>query len=131
MILVDTSVWIQIFRDKSGNVTSRFQQITRDRITVLTRFNQLEILQGAKNLDEWKLLDDYLSTQFYLETSEQSWRDAAKIYFDLRRNGLTVRSPIDCCIAQCALENQVLLLHQDKDFETISQVRDLKQARFQ
>jgi predicted nucleic acid-binding protein len=60
-----------------------------------------------------------------------SWQAAARIYYDLRRRGLTVRSPIDCCIAQAALENDLLLIHNDRDFETIAQVRSLQHVRFQ
>ncbi|CCH92663.1 hypothetical protein MICCA_2460012 [Microcystis aeruginosa PCC 9432] len=56
---------------------------------------------------------------------------ASPIYYDLRRQGLTVRSPIDCCIAQAALENDLLLIHNDRDFETIAQVRSLQNLRFQ
>lgn len=47
------------------------------------------------------------------------------------RKGLTVRSPIDCCIAQAALENNLLLIHNDRDFETIAQVRLLQHPCFQ
>ncbi|WP_410503742.1 hypothetical protein [Leptolyngbya sp. 7M] len=42
-----------------------------------------------------------------------------------------VRSPIDCCIAQAALEHDLLLIHNDRDFETIAQVRSLQHFRFQ
>ena len=130
MIWVDTSVWIEIFRDKTGDVVSKFRQITKPYITVLKRFNQLELLQGAKGEDDWKILDDYLAGQFFLEATEYTWREAARIYFDLRKQGFTIRSPIDACIAQLAIENQALLLHRDRDFETISKVRALKQLRF-
>ncbi|MDX2217374.1 MAG: hypothetical protein SFY66_29165 [Oculatellaceae cyanobacterium bins.114] len=73
----------------------------------------------------------YLETQDYAELTNQSWQAAARIYFDLRRQGLTVRSPIDCCIAQAALENNLLLIHNDRDFEAIAQVRPLQSLRFQ
>jgi len=56
-----------------------------------------------------------------------SWSAAARIYFDLRRKGLTVRSPIDCCIAQLALQFDALLIHRDHDFEQISRVRALRE----
>jgi len=59
---------------------------------------QLELLQGAKNESEWKKLDKYLSSKYYLEVSETTWREAARIYFELRRKGITINSPIDCCI---------------------------------
>jgi predicted nucleic acid-binding protein len=62
--------------------------------------------------------------------SEKTWPQAADLYFKLRRKGLTVRSSIDCCIAQLAIENDVSLLHRDKDFVTISQIAPLKQQWF-
>ncbi len=130
MILVDTSVWIEIFRDKTGQSVKAFQEWIGSENYVLCRFNQLELLQGARDEKEWQLLDDYLSTQYYLEASDDTWREAARIYFELRRKGVTINSPVDCCIAQIALEHNAILLHRDKDFEKISRVRPLAQKRF-
>ena len=48
MILVDTSVWIEIFRNKTGRATKAFQEKIGVGYYVLTRFNQLELLQGAR-----------------------------------------------------------------------------------
>ncbi len=94
------------------------------------RFTQLELLQGSKDEMEWKRLDDYLSTQFYLETTEKTWRETARIYFELRRKRITLSSPMDCCIAQIAIESKVLLLHRDEDFERIARIRPLAIERF-
>jgi predicted nucleic acid-binding protein len=44
-----------------------------------------------------------------------------------RQRGKTVRSPIDCCIAQVAIDHDTLLLHRDRDFETIAEIRPLRQ----
>jgi predicted nucleic acid-binding protein len=96
---------------------------------VLTRFHQLEMLQGCRDEREWSMLAAYLEAQDYLELSGDAWQRAARIHFDLRRTGRTVRSPIDCCIAQAAMDHDVLLLHRDRDFETIAMVRPLRQAR--
>ena len=131
MILVDTSVWIEIMRDKTGKVVLAFQEKTRNHLVCLSRFNQLELLQGALNEKEWGLLEDYLSTQYFLETTTKTWREAARIYYELRAQGITVRSPIDCCIAQLAIENKTLLLHRDRDFAMVCEVRMLKQERFE
>jgi len=131
MLLIDTSVWIEVFRDRSGQVRQQIETLIADREVLLTRFTQLELLQGSLNEQEWDLLSTYLKTQDYIELTVESWQAAARIYFDLRRQGLTVRSPIDCCIAQVALENNLLLIHNDRDFETISQVRSLQHLRFQ
>lgn len=131
MLLIDTSVWINVFRDRSGQVSQQLGTLIANREVLLTRFTQLELLQGSLNEQEWDLLSTYLETQDYVELTVQSWQAAARIYFDLRRQGLTVRSPIDCCIAQAALENNLLLIHNDRDFETIAQVRSLQHLRFQ
>ena len=130
MILVDTSVWVEVLRDKTGRMVKVFRERAGDEIIAFSRFTQLELLQGAKNEQEWQRLDTYLSTQYYLEATEDTWRDAARIYFELRKNGITINSPIDCCIAQLAIETQVLLLHRDKDFEKIARIRPLAAQRF-
>jgi hypothetical protein len=130
MILIDTSVWIEIFRDKDGNIVNALRKTIGAENYVISRFNQLELLQGARDQKEWALLEDYLSTQFYLEASPDTWPEAARIYFELRRKGFTINSPVDCCIAQIALEHGAFLLHRDKDFEKISRIRSLKQGRF-
>ncbi len=131
MLLIDTSVWISVFRDRSGQVRQQLETLIANRGILLTRFTQLELLQGSLNEQEWTILSTYLEVQDYVELRPSSWQAAARIYYDLRRQGLTVRSPIDCCIAQAALENDLLLIHNDRDFETIAQVRSLQNLRFQ
>jgi predicted nucleic acid-binding protein len=127
VILVDTSVWIDVLRDKSGSTRELLEERIGHDFYVLTRFNQLELLQGAKDQAEWAKLFSYLEKQLYLEVEDRTWTKAARIYFELRRAGRTVRSTIDCCIAELALEHDALLLHRDEDFRTIAGFRPLKQ----
>ncbi len=130
MILVDTSVWIDVLKDRSGSIVRAFKARTGDEVIVFSRFIQLELLQGAKDELEWSRLDEYLSAQYYLESSEKTWRNAARLYFELRRSGTTVRSPIDCCIACIAMESQALLLHRDRDFEAMAKFAPLESEYF-
>jgi len=130
MILVDTSVWIDVLRDRTGDVVRAFKSRIGDEVIVFSRFIQLELLQGAKDEHEWNRLDEYLSAQYYLEASEKTWRNAARVYFVLRRSGTTVRSPIDCCIACVAMESQAMLLHRDHDFESIAKIAPLDNEYF-
>jgi predicted nucleic acid-binding protein len=125
VILVDTSIWIDVLRDPER--ASIFEKETRHHDLCLSRFNQLELLQGARDEAEWRLLSHHLDTQIYLEMNETSWIGAARLYFDLTRRGLTVRSAIDCCIAQLAIENELPLFHRDRDFEVIAKVSSLQQ----
>ena len=130
MILIDTSIWINIFRDKTQEYSQRLYNFIGEQDIVLTRFQQLELLQGCRDEREWGLLSDYLGGQEYLDMQPSTWPAAARIYYELRKQGHTVRSPIDCCIAQLALENRLLLIHDDRDFITISQVVPLQQKQW-
>jgi len=127
LILVDTSVWVEVLRDRSGRGKTALERALDGEEAVLSRFHQLELLQGARDEQEWSILQEQLDAQVYLESGPQSWARAARIYFELRRTGKTVRSPIDCCIAQIAIDYDVLLLHRDRDFAVISEIRPLRQ----
>lgn len=129
MILVDTSVWVEILRDRSGRPREALEAALDGDEPVLARFHQLELLQGARDEREWSLLREYLDLQNYLEAGPDSWTAAARIFYELRRSGKTVRSPIDCCIAVIAMDHDVLLLHRDRDFEAIAGVRPLRHER--
>ncbi len=129
MILVDTSVWIDVLRDASGRHGRTLTEILGDHEASFCRFTQLELLQGCRDEKEWNLLSSYLDSQDYVETTPTTWKGAARIFFDLRRVGLTVRSPIDCCIAQLVIESDSMLLHRDRDFTTIATLRPLRQLR--
>lgn len=131
MVIIDTSVWIDVFRDASGSRGRQLGSLVDPEDVLLTPFCELELLQGCRDEGEWALLTEYLATQEYCEPVRDTWAAAARVYFDLRRLGRTVRSPIDCCIAQIAVENRRLLLHRDHDFEVIAEIRPLQQRFIQ
>ena len=129
MLLIDTSVWIKLFRDKRGKFKQTLTKAIDGKDYYLSRFTQTELLQGAKNEREWTELNNYLSTQDYIDPNIPSWSNAARIYYELRRQGITVRNTIDCLIAASAIEHDLLLLHDDRDFEAISKGTSLNQIR--
>ena len=65
--LIDTSVWVDVLRDTSGGTADRVRSLVADDDVVLTRFNQLELLQGADDEREWAMLADFLESQDYVE----------------------------------------------------------------
>ena len=132
MIVVDTSVLLDFFKGARTTATSRLRQIETEEIPYMIPVVCCqELLQGAKNQKEWSLLEQYLSTQ-RLVWPRDPWPthvDAARIYFDCRRKGITVRSSVDCLIAQLVLDEDATLLHDDEDFERIRKVRKLRTLR--
>jgi hypothetical protein len=129
MMLIDTSVLVGMFRDQTGSVAERLDALINGEDIYLTRFTQMELLQGARNDAEWLRLESYLDGQDYVEASDFTWTEAARIYFDMRRKGQTVRSVVDCCIAQLAVDHHMALVHDDRDFEMIANFRRLRHFR--
>lgn len=129
MIVVDSSVLIGFLRGHSSPAIARFQSLEEEGVPfALPAICYQEVLQGAKNEREWSLLSEYLGSQelLFARNAFAAHREAARIYFDCRRKGLTLRSSIDCLIACLVLEEDGVLLHDDEDFERIRQVRPLK-----
>ena len=128
MIVVDSSVLVSLLRGRETSGTQALESIIRAELEFGIPVQCLqEVLQGARNLHEFNLLDAFLSKQSLLAPeSNATYRNAAKIAFDCQRRGSTVRSAIDCLIAQVTLEIDGVLLHEDKDFFAIQKVRPLK-----
>jgi predicted nucleic acid-binding protein len=132
VILVDSSVLIGFFRGHRTPATDLFEQIEREEVPFSIPYICFqEVLQGARDQREWRLLEEYFR-ELDLVTSNDlgaTHREAARIYFECRRKGITLRSTIDCFIAQLALEQEATLLHDDGDFDEICKVRPLQTLR--
>ena len=130
MLLIDTSIWIEVLRDKSKVKAVELKKIIAERDYYLPIFTKMELLQGCKDEVEWAKLSSYLAVQNYLEPDYNSiWENSARLYFELRRQGITIRSNIDCAIAIMAMENNLTLYHCDKDFAAIAKHTVLKQKK--
>jgi len=129
VIVVDTSVLIDLFRGRDTSGVAALRRFEADGTPLaIPAVCCQEVLQGARDQREWKLLLGTLETQDLLVPANpwQTHVEAARIYFDCRRRGVTVRSTLDCLIAQIALENDGALLHSDEDYERIAEVRPLR-----
>jgi len=128
MILVDTSILIDYFRGIENKAIKIFNTVLDRNLPFgINHLIYLEVLQGSRTERDYKTLKKYLDTQvFYkLKNGKDSYAEAAQIYLKLRKTGVTV-STIDCLIAMVAIENDLFLLHNDKDFTRISRHFPLK-----
>ncbi len=121
MYLADTSVWIDAF---NGNATVHIEKLLLSNTVGLTPVIYTEILQGVSSEKEFNHLQQALHYyHFYeLKNPKSSYEQAALIYYKCRKKGITIRSSVDCLIVQCAIENDLILLHNDQDFERIASV---------
>jgi predicted nucleic acid-binding protein len=131
MIIVDTSVLVDLFRGKKSPEVKLFLSLEEsDSEIFIPAVCAQEVLQGAANESEWLKLHDYLWSQELLSPSNpaETHLKAARIFYLARRKGITIRSTIDCLIAQLAIENKASLLHSDRDFKLLAKVCPLKSA---
>ncbi len=123
MYLVDTSVLIDFLKGKETTQVKRLEYIVLHHIPFgISAFTYQETLQGAKNQKEYETLNRYLSTQKIYYPNEQTYEASANLFFRCRRSGITIRSTIDTLIATTAIENGLILLCSDKDFNNMTQV---------
>ena len=129
MILVDTSVLICYLKNEDNRETRLFNDILDKELPYgINHYVYQELLQGCRSEKDFKLLKKYLDGQKFYSfiDGRESFANAAGIYFKLRSKGITIRSTIDCSIAQMAIENDLHLLHRDNDFTRIAQSFPLK-----
>ena len=125
MYLVDTSVWIDYFREIENESTKKLTSIFERNLSFgITGVIYQEILQGAASEKDFDELKDYLVTQhfFYPQDEMLTYESAAKLFYLCRRKDITIRSTIGCFIAQIAIEHEVVLLHNDQDYYRIQSV---------
>ncbi len=126
MVLVDTSVWIELFRF-SRPLDLEAVVAMDDVVTCLPVIQ--EVLQGFRDEGAFRKARSAMRNLPVVESPlglvvvEQ----AVDLYRTARRQGLTVRSSVDCLIAACALRHNLEVLHRDRDFRALAQVSRLRQ----
>jgi hypothetical protein len=128
LILIDASAFIEFLNRTGSRADILIEQLIRDDAEIaLADVTLTEILQGIKNDREYRDVKASLLTFPILSLkSPDSCVAAAELHRKCRKNGLTIRSTIDLLIARIALEHHATLLHNDRDFDAIAQVCDLK-----
>ena len=125
MFLVDTSVWIDLLRQYDTGPVRILRSLFEQRLPYgITGIIYQEVLQGARSEMDFDKLREYLGTQCFYHPKESvgSYAEAARLYADCRRQGITIRSTIDCLIARIAIEHELTLLHSDKDYIYLAQI---------
>lgn len=124
MVLIDTSVLINYLKNKEDKYTNALNILIENNYPIgINNLIYQEILQGAKSDKEYEILKSYLSQfHFYELKGKSSYEEAAKLNIRCRQNGVTIRSTVDLLIAQTSIENEIMLLADDSDYENMSRI---------
>jgi len=128
LILLDTSVWIEVFRRR--NPLQLEEVVEFDQIVTCLPVIQ-EVLQGFRDEQAYRIARDAMLALPIIEASLgiSLIEEAVRLYRMARKQGLTVRSSVDCLIAACALRHGLTVLHRDRDYPQLAKVSALQQRR--
>lgn len=118
MTLIDTTVWIDYFRNRSTPETEWLdREVSRQRLG-LTDLILCEVLQGIRTPREFEATRTALERfEIFSAGGATLAVTAAQHYQTLRLQGVTVRKTIDCLIASFCLIHSHYLLHNDRDYD--------------
>ncbi len=127
MVLVDTSVWIDFFNGVQTPSMTALQRLLGKHPIVIGDLILIELLQGFRHARDVVKAKTLLECLEYRDMSNKDLAyQSAENYRFLRQKGVTVRKTIDVMIATFCIENQIVLLHSDRDFDAMQQHLNLK-----
>jgi predicted nucleic acid-binding protein len=132
MIVVDTSVWIDYFNERTTVATRSLEDFIGREEILVGDLILAEVLQGLRTESDFQRVLGVLEN---LEFQDMVGRDiavaSARNYRFLRSRGITVRKTIDVMIGTFCILNDHTLLHSDRDFDVMAEHLGLKILRAQ
>lgn len=127
MVLVDTTVWIDLFNKVQNEKVLQFEELINDSEDIcICGIVVTKILQGIQSDKQFSKVHEILNDLISLDATMDTHIYAAQIYRNCRKNGYTIRKSADCLIAAICLQQSTMLLHNDKDFDYISKLFPLQ-----
>lgn len=122
MIVVDTSVWIDFFTGRESAQSERLNELLGERRVVVGDVILLEILQGFRHDAHLERAASLLRRgPIVVMLGEARALSAAARYRRLRAKGVTMRKTIDLVIGSWCIDENVPLLHADRDFDRLAE----------
>jgi predicted nucleic acid-binding protein len=128
VIVVDTSVWIDVLNERGSSQALRcIELIEGGEPIALTDIVFTEILQGFRSDREARLVERHLKAFPVLRLDGlDDFALAAELYRRARRAGVTIRKTLDCLIAAPCVRTGAPILHSDTDFDRLAECTPLR-----
>jgi len=127
MILVDSSVWIDYFNGIETLATKKLDNLLGVQPMCIGDLILAEVLQGFRLDSDYQAATTLLcSLPVHAMLGVNLSLKSAENFRQLRKQGITIRKTIDTMIATFCIENELPLLHPDKDFQPFQQFLGLQ-----
>lgn len=125
MVLVDSSVWIELFRKKGDLFTSvAVENLIEEMQACFCGIVKLEVLGGARD-DEKTIISNLFSLVPYVPQTEAIWDDVIRFQWLVRKRGLTIPWS-DALIAVIANKNGHRIYSRDRHFDALAEMGLIK-----
>jgi predicted nucleic acid-binding protein len=127
VILVDSSVWIDLLNNVATEPVVRLRELIPNSPILVGDLILCEVLQGLRTEAQATLVQQSLRRFEAVSLLDPALAiKAAANYRFLRRQGITVRKTVDLVIGTFCVERGHALLHNDRDFEPMERFLGLQ-----
>ena len=117
-VIVDTSEWVQYFRVPDSPEGAEVRRLLIARQVSMLGIVFAELLRGARDRDQFRILEEQLGALPFLEMTRGTWNDTGRILNALHRTGVSISLP-DAAIAAVALEHNMRVFSRDEHFKHV------------
>ena len=119
--IVDTSVWIEYFKNRGTLAASIDKELLAGNIFMAGPVIS-ELLQGAKTEKDFRALKSSIDGVPSIETRLSDWLLAGELAFKLRKKGVIIPITV-CLIGAIALNNGAAVMTLDRHFDHLPNLK--------
>jgi predicted nucleic acid-binding protein len=130
VIVVDSSIWIDYFTGKDTPGAEKLDSLLGEDLVAIGDLMLTEVLQGFRADKDYRKAKKLLLSLAVLNILDTDIALKSAVNFrKLRKKGITVRKTIDAIIATYCIENDLPLLHSDRDFHPFHEHLNLRRCQ--
>jgi tRNA(fMet)-specific endonuclease VapC len=123
-ILIDTSVWIEYFRNKSSPIAEKVDRVLDEDEIYVPKIVIAELIRGAKAKREVSIIEDFFDAFQIIDQKEDTWIKAGRLSYSLKKKGKNIHL-FDCYIAVIAQEYGCKIFTLNRHFTEIQKIFDI------
>jgi len=127
--LIDTSAWIEYFKEKTAGLSKKVDEILSKHEVYVPKVVIAELIQGSKSEREISIIEDFVDAFNIIDQREDTWTKAGKLSFSLKKKGKNVNLT-DCYIAVIAQEHDCQILSLDMHFKDIQKSLSIRLVNY-
>ncbi len=126
-LVADSSAWIAMYRADVSATKTLMKEAIQNHVILVPDLVLVEVLRGLPHTKIFRaIIQEFENFQIVRAGGKEMAVKAAAHYRWLRTKGITIRGTVDLMIATWCIENEVPLLHADRDFASFEEHLGLK-----